>query len=298
MESRRPSRRASARTLLAAGLAILGVAGCRGGGPGEGETPDSTSAGRSPAAPAVRYLTAVAFAASDTSLGLLLRLDQATGPGRLVRSYRGWLGDASGWSAVLALDDTLPVPAAGWRVLPGGSLRVRVTGTGDVSAYRIATPGGPVTLELGSAVSAWTAADSGRVALRRALLGSRGDTLPGLALLRRTSAPREDGRTALDGFLMLALSDSQGIVADLPAGGRGTARARGRLDGRAGPWDSVAVALPGDEAGAVHLPDGTFVVDLAAVAGEGEAPGTLLRGRTLAGPGRVVHGLLVPAGGG
>lgn len=297
MESRRPSPRRSGRTLLAAVLVLLAASACGGGGPDESEAADSASSGRSAAAPSVRYLTAVAFAASDTSLGLLLELEQTTGPGRLGRSYRGWLGDASGWSVVLALDDTLPVPAAAWRVLPGGSMRVRVAGGGEVSAYRIAAPGGPVTLEIGPAVSAWTSADSARSGLRRALLTTRGDSLPGLALVRRASAPGQGGRPTLDGFLMLALSDSQGIVTDLPAGGRGSVRAHGRLAGRAGPWDSVAVALPGDEAGAVHLPNGTFAVDIAPIAVGDGVPGALVRGRTLEGPGRVVRGLLVPAGG-
>lgn len=285
------------RRLLAAVLAIVAAAcgepGRNGGGASDERAPTGRSEVSQP--PEARYLTTVAFTALDSGPALLLRLEQEAGPGRLERSYRGWLGAGGRWSSVLSLQDTIPVPGAGWRVLPGGPLRVRVGRGGEVSGLRLAAREGPVALELGPAVATWTVADSGRAGLRRSLLRIGPDSFSGLALLRRTASARSASGPPLDGrgFLFLALSDSEGLVAPLPTGDRTGGRAHGRLDGRTGPWDSVAVVLPtGSEAGAVRLPDGTFAVDLQ-VLDDGVAPAAELRGRILGGSARTVRGLLV-----
>lgn len=242
-----------------------------------------------------RYLTTVAFAASDSDVGLLLRLEQSTGGGRLRRRYQGWHRGPAGWTSVLSLRDTVPVPRARWRVLPGGPLRLVAARGGEIAAYRLRSGLRDVVLELGGVASSWPSPTGQRERLRRARLRSGPDTVAGLAVVRRTARPLDgaapDGE---DGFLLLALSAEEGLVVTLPGDDAGTTSAHGRVGERPGPWDSVSVTLPdGAAAGRVVLRDGSLEVELEALDEASDAPVRALRGRTVTGEERTVRGLLV-----
>ncbi len=242
-----------------------------------------------------RYLTTVAFAASDSDVGLLLRLEQSTGGGGLRRRYRGWLHGPAGWTSVLSLRDTVPVPRARWRVLPGGPLRLVAARGGEIAAYRLRSGLRDVVLEVGGVASSWPSPTGQRERLRRARVRSGPDTVSGLAVVRRTAHPLDaappDGE---DGFLLLALSAEEGLVVTLPVDEAGTTTAHGRVGERSGPWDSVSVVLPdGAAAGRVRPRDGSFEIELEAIDEASDAPVRAFRGRTVAGEERAVRGLLV-----
>lgn len=280
--------------LLTVGAA-LPAAGC-----GEEPAPARTEAAvaadsADPRTTEARYGTTVGFASPDSDVGLLLRFEQTTAPGRLVRRYEGWLHRDAGWRSVLSLADTLPVPRARWRILPGGSLRLEAATGGEIEAYRLSSGGTSVVLEMGETASSWPSPTGQRDRLRRARLLAGGDTVDGLAVVRRSAHPLADespdpGR----GFLLLAVSAGEGLVVTLPEGGSGAAAAHGRIGDRTGPWDSVAVELPEDgEPGAVRLADGSLEVELEAPGGEAGARPGLLRGRLAGADPRPVRGLLV-----
>ena len=279
---------------------LLAAAGCA-----DEPAPESRGAPEREAAPRpasdetpARYRTTVAFAAVDTSLGLVVRFVQTTGPGSLHRTYRGWIGAPDGWSPVLALEDTVPVPRARWRVLPGGPLRLEAGAGGEIDAYRLRTPDGGLTLRLGAQVTSWPSPTGQRDRLRRATLRVAGDTLAGMTVVRRTARPLDDVAPSPEGgLIVLAGADGGGLAVILPAGDA-PATAHGRLGAEDARWDSVAVSLPAEaEPGRLSTGDGGFSLELRlASRGDrtGDAPGRLLTGR---GSGAPIRGLLLPAGG-
>lgn len=293
------SLRSVLRPALVVAACPLVAAGC-----GEEAAPDGRGAperaGDSRPAPdetPARYRTTVAFAAADSSLGLLLRFVQTTGSGALHRRYRGWLGTPDGWSPVLALEDTLPVSRARWRILPGGPLRLEAAAGGEIDGYRLRTPGGTIALRLGEQLSSWPSPTGQRERLRMASLRVGGDTLGGVAVVRRTARPLGDASPPLDeSFLVVAGTDGDGLAVTLPEGT--SAAAHGRLGAEAVPWDSVSVSLPsGAESGRLGTGDDDLAFELRLVSKEpvlDDAPARLLTG---SGAGRTIRGLLVPAGG-
>lgn len=246
-----------------------------------------------------RYLTTVAYAAPDADVSLLLRFEQSTGEGRLRRRYRGWLHGPAGWTSVLSLRDTVPVPRARWRVLPGGPLRLVAARGGEIAAYRLRSGLRDVVLELGGIASSWPSPTGQRERLRRARLRSGPDTVAGLAVVRRTAHPLDGAPPdEEDGFLLLALSAEEGLVVTLPGDEAGTTTAHGRIGERSGPWDSVSVILPeGAAAGRLRLRDGSLEIELEALDEASDVPVRALRGRIVTGEERAVRGLLVRARG-
>ena len=284
--------------LAAAGLLV--AAGCAEEPAPDGRgAPERQVASRpAPEETPARYRTTVAFAAADSSVGLVLRFVQTTASGSLRRRYRGWIGASDGWSSVLALEDTLPVPRARWRVLPAGPLRLEAGAGGEIDGYRLRTPGGAITLRLGTQITSWPSPTGQRDRLRRAALRVAGDTLDGFAVVRRTARPLDDVAPAPAGsLLLLAGVDGGGLAVILP-GGTAPPAAHGRLGAEAVPWDSVALSLPaGAEAGRLSTGDGAVSFELRLVR-EGtrvdDAPARLLTGT---GAGGSIRGLLLPAGG-
>lgn len=290
--------RPGGRAAVLAACAALAAAGC-GEEPAErlpetGTSQAADSAAASATTPA-RYVTTVAFASPDSAAGLLLRLEQTTGPGSLRRRYEGWLLSARRWRSVLSLSDTVPVPRARWRVLPGGGLRLEVATGGEITAYRLRSGELDVRLELGELSSSWPSPTGQRERLRRARLRAGDDTFVGLAVVRRSALPM-DGESpgASPGFLLLAISDREGLVVTLPHDGPGPAVAYGRIADRVGPWDSISVELPEAAAGgSVRLAGGSIEIGLEPLGRETGGAVLAVRGSTVGPDRRPVRGLLV-----
>lgn len=290
--------RPGGRAAVLAACAALAAAGC-GEEPAErlpetGTSRAADSAAAEATTPA-RYVTTVAFASPDSAAGLLLRLEQTTGPGSLRRRYEGWLLSARRWRSVLSLSDTVPVPRARWRVLPGGGLRLEVATGGEISAYRIRSGELDVRLELGELSSSWPSPTGQRERLRRARLRAGVDTVAGLAVVRRSALPMDgESPVASPGFLLLAISGREGLVVTLPHEDPGPAVAYGRIGDRIGPWDSISVELPEAAAGgSVRLADGSIEIELEPLGGETGGPVLAVRGAAVGPDRRPIRGLLV-----
>lgn len=288
------------RTAGAAAALVACLAGWAAGCGSEPErdasrrAPDEAPAPPSPAGTAALYRTTVAFAAPDTTLALLLRFRQTSSAETLTRRYRGWIGGAGTWEPLLALDDTLPVGRARWRVLPGGPLRLEAAPGGEITVYRLRRPGGAAVLELGDQLASWPSATGQRERLRRARMRLGGDTVPGVAVVRRSAhALPEEPADAEGPFLLLALEDGNGLVVVVPA--EGPAAAHGGLEEGAATWDSVALELPTAGApGRLRSGDGGLSIVLAPLAGDEDDPARSVSGVAGDPARRPVRGLLVP----
>lgn len=242
-------------------LLLAALVACGGDSDANGEArrvPEPGDASPSPVT-AARYLTEVAFVPFDREAGpaAYLRLAQDVTAGRLALDYRGWRRDADGWSRLLSAADTLPVPRAGWRVLPAGPLRVVAGDGGRLGALTVRGAAGPLRLEPDSALADWT----GPTGQRERLLDGRrvgpDATAAGLVVERRRARPLEaplQGRHS--GFLLLTTGEGDGLLVLLQApSDPGATRpdsatvAYGRLDGTVGAWNRVRLdaAASGDD---------------------------------------------------
>lgn len=220
--------------------------------------PEPGDASPSPVTSA-RYLTEFAFVPFGGQAGpaAYLRLAQDVTAERLALDYRGWSGDTAGWRALLADADTLPVPRAGWRVVPTGSLRIVAGEGGRLRALTVREGAARLRVEPDSTLLGWTGPTGQR---ERLLLGRRvgpDATARGLVVERRRASPREaplPGRPS--GFLLLTTPEDDGLLVLLQATSDPEATspdsattAYGRLDGTVGAWDRVrlAVADAGEE---------------------------------------------------
>lgn len=244
--------------------ALLGaVALACGGEAGTGDdgrrVPEPGDASPSPVT-AARYLTEMAFVpfAPDAGPAAYLRLGQDVTSERLALDYRGWGRGADGWRQVLADADTLPVPRAGWRIVPTGSLRVMAGESGRLRALTVREGRGRLRVEPDSTLLTWTGPTGQR---ERLLLGRRvgPDTAAaGLVVERRRAWPREaplPGRPS--GFLLLTTPEEDGLLvllqtpADPDAAVPDSATAAyGRLDGTVGAWDRARLTPTGGDDGA------------------------------------------------
>lgn len=286
------------RLVLPALLGALALA-C-GGEPGTGDearrVPEPGDASPSPVT-AARYLTEMAFVPFAPGAGpaAYLRLAQDVTSDRLALDYRGWGRDEDGWRRILADADTLPVPRAGWRIVPSRSLRVVAGEGGRLRALTVREGPDRLRVEPDSTLLAWTGPTGQR---ERLLLGRRvgPDTASdGLVVERRRAWPREaplPGRPS--GFLLITTPEEDGLLvllqatADPDAAAPDSATAAyGRLDGTVGAWDRVRLTPTGADDGPrswrLTLPRVQLQGELEQVgpaverAGEGAAGGPVLR---------------------
>lgn len=243
------------RRLVPALLSVLLACGGDAGSGSEGrrvpEPGDATPTSVTPA----RYLTELAFVPFDAGGGpsAYLRLAQDVTSERLALEYRGWTHGADGWRLALSAADTLPVPRAGWRVVPTASLRVVAGDGGRLGALTVVTDTARFRLEPDSTLVGWTGPTGQRERLMLARRTAPGGTAPGLIVERRRAWPREaplPGRPS--GFLLLTTGEADGLLVLLqaPADPGSTAPdsatvAYGRLDGTVGSWDRARLEAAG-----------------------------------------------------
>jgi hypothetical protein len=203
---------------VAASLALLLVA-CDG-------TPERPSSARGPRdappssepPPLAVYQTSLTYVGFGPDPALLhLRLENRTEPGELLLDYRGWAAAAEGWTPVLDVTDSVPVPRAAWRPLPVGPLRLRVGEGARLATVVLDLPGSPVRIEAGPELSTWSGTTGRRESLRTALL-ERGDRQEaGLLLQRQRARPADQppGDRSLQVFLVTdSLGDALVLLRD------------------------------------------------------------------------------------
>lgn len=293
--------------LLAATL--IGAAAC-----GEEPAPEDTrrqirepedEAGSS-VAPA-RYRSEVAFVSFEAGgPSVYLRLEQTARFERLERSYRAWTIEDGGPRVLLSVVDTLPVPRAGWRVLPAAGLRVVAGEDGRIRTLTLGDAAPALRLSVDSTLAEWSGATGQRerLAAGRAVRG--GDTVPGIVLQRRQARPLEEaGRGGDAGFLLVAGAPDVGAAVLLSAGGESdtTAAVHGLYGGSVRSWSGARLERSGDgrpPAWEVRVGDGGFVLDLPAPVPDttaGDAVPAAVEGTLrLEGGSRSVAGLIVVGG--
>lgn len=242
------------RTAVIAGIlpALLALGACRGEG---GSTPDRAEEAVEPADAAdavtpARYLTGFAFTGTVSgSTRLYLELVNETSDSALAREYRGWIaaGD-EGWAELLFLRDTVPVPRAAWRVLPGAGLRVLVGDGSELVGLAYSDSARRIRLQPSRAVAEWTGPTGQRELLALATLERDSVSEPGLLYFRRAArtagAPADPAADRL--FL---IGDTRGngfLIAGTDADTAGSAFAWGWLRGTRSRWRDVELR-PADE---------------------------------------------------
>jgi len=110
----------------------------------------------SPVTPA-RYVTDVTFVGfGGGSPAAVLRFRHDVSSSRLARRYRIWVLGEHGWAMALSVRDSLPVPRAGWRILPGHGLRVVAAGGGELGGLVLRDSSAAFSLRPGRVLDEWT----------------------------------------------------------------------------------------------------------------------------------------------
>ena len=143
------------------------------------------------------YLTSLTFVGFRSPPSLAhIRFENRTDGDRLTLSYEGWVAGRDEWTPVLAVQDTLPVPRAAWRVVPVGPARIRVGDGAQIESLTLPLDSALMRLEALDAISAWSSTTGQRETLRSAELSVGGFSEPGLLLQQRRArildAPRPD----------------------------------------------------------------------------------------------------------
>lgn len=230
-------------------LSLLACGGDAGGGSEGRRVPEPGDASPSPVT-AARYLTEMAFVpfGPDAGPAAYFRLAQDVTAERLALDYRGWTRDEpGGWRALLSAGDTLPVPRAGWRVVPAGPLRVVAGDGGRLGALVVRDPAGSLRVEPDSTLADWTGPTGQRERLLEARRVGPDGTAEGLVVERRRARPLD--APLLDrpsGFLLLTTGEGDGLLILLQASAGPDAvsadsatAAYGRLDGTLGAWSGI-----------------------------------------------------------
>lgn len=201
--------------------------------------------------PRAGYLTSLTFVGFETSPSLVhLRFENEADQNRLALSYQGWVAGRSEWSALLEVEDTIPVARAAWRVVPTPGMRLRIGRGAEIEAVRLPVDGTPLRLEALDVISSWSSSTGQRETLRSAelLLGPGAEA--GLLLQRRRARSLETERTIMptqafvitdtvgDGLIILR----NRISPDAPA------TAWGWIDGQRIEWsDALLLSLAASE---------------------------------------------------
>ncbi len=190
-----------------------------------------------------RYLTHLAFAGSDGRL-FYGSFDQTAELGQLTRSYGAWRGDEESWRALLDTQDTLPVPRAGWRLLPDRDMQVRVGDAGQIVslAFQVedaAEVRSEVRLRVGEEISTWTGPTGQRESLGMAVFDADGASSLGVLFFRRAARALGIPGT-VDPSRTFVLADSLGNAMVIHAGSdQAPSVAHAWLHGVASSWDGL-----------------------------------------------------------
>lgn len=270
---------------LAIGLALAnGACGEPPPIPESTDVPQPTDARVGPPA-AARYLTTYAFASATGGAALYATFTNETAGAGLQRSYAAWLSGEGSWTRLLRVRDTLPVPRAGWRILPTDSLGILVGDGAQIVGLRFLPGADGAYLHLGDEIAAWTGATGQAQALYLAGLETGGELSAGFVFFHRAArplgsppAPSADRVFLLADTLGNALLIEASIQPDEPA------VARTWLHGTPGSWSDVTLeptysdsseAVAEDPGGAGVDPDSArpptgwlFVIPQADLSGE------------------------------
>jgi len=198
---------------------------------------DTVDTAAEPIAPA-RYLTNFMFAGADRT-AFFGKFDQTTNQRALLRTYDAWWAGSDGWTELLRLRDTLPVPRAAWRVLPATAMQVQVGDAREVVALTFPAPSGRVELRANADASVWTGPTGQRESIGFATLVAGGEAASGILFFRRAARalqfPGDPGEGR--GFVM-ADSAGNGLLIETDRSDE-PAVARTWFDGAVASWDSV-----------------------------------------------------------
>jgi hypothetical protein len=161
-----------------------------------------------------RYLTTLAFAGAGTSAHqLYVRLANYASETALRREYGAWLADASGWTRMLDVRDTLPVPRAAWRILPSEQLRVMVGNDAELSGLLFRGADQRAQLTPTGVVAEWTGLTGQRARLGLASLDLVDASDAGLLFFRRAArAASAEATDLIERVFLLADSLGNGVL--------------------------------------------------------------------------------------
>ena len=243
---------------------------------GSDPRPDTLGEPDSDVAPA-RYLSHYLFAGIDGS-GLFASFDQTTDEGTLTRVYDAWWSGPEGWTELIRVRDTLPIPRAAWRILPAPGMAVQVGDGREVVGLAFASAAGGVDLHATGEVAVWTGPTGQRESVGPAGLEARGETAGGILFFRRAARalqfPGSSG--ASRGFL---LADSVGNALLIETDEEdGTTVARTWLHGSVEQWSVVSLEADPTPANAparrwrFEIPDAALSGTIRAIASPAAGP--------------------------
>lgn len=209
--------------------------------PESADVPELTAA--RPGVPAAaRYLTTYAFASAGGDAAFYAAFTNETGGSRLQRDYAAWLSSEGSWTRLLGVRDTLPVPRAGWRLLPTDSLGILVGDGAQVVGLRFRTGEDEVYLRLGTEIAAWTAATGQLQALYLAGLETAAGPRAGFVFFHRAVRPLgSPGTPSADRVFLLADTLGNALLIEASVQPGEPAVARTWLHGMPGSWSDVTL---------------------------------------------------------
>lgn len=173
---------------------------------------DSADGGIGAPTPA-RYVTTVLFvgAAREPSR-LYARFTNHTSETSLARDYGAWLSSTDGWSRLVTVRDTLPLPRADWRILPGPELTVLVGDGAEFFGLGFSSEP-PRRLLPGGVIADWTGLTGQRAWLGLGALEAGSELEEGLMFFRRAARPASAPQSSqMDRILLLADSLGNGLL--------------------------------------------------------------------------------------
>lgn len=199
-----------------------------------------------------RYLSGFAFVGTvPGGSRLYFELVNETSSADLGRDYRSWMAEGERWSEMLDLRDTLPLPRAAWRVLPGPGLQVLVGDRVDVPGLIVRDSLRRLRLLPGGVIAEWTGPTGQRELLALASLERDTVAEPGLLFFRRAArtatAPEDPG---YDRILLVADTQGNGLLVTQAGPPGAPARpgvAWGWLDGVRSRWSDATLHQRGPE---------------------------------------------------
>lgn len=210
--------------------------------------PNSLGEPDSEVAPA-RYLSHYLFAGVDGS-GLFASFEQTTDEGSLARVYDAWWSGPEGWTELVSLRDTLPVPRAAWRVLPAAGMDVRVGDAREVVGFGFPAPDGGIELHAADEAAVWTGPTGQRESVSPASLDAGGESVGGILFFRRAArALQFAGNPGSSRGFLLADSAGNALLIETDEED-GTAVARTWLHGSVEQWSVVTLEADSTAAGA------------------------------------------------
>jgi hypothetical protein len=243
----------------------------------------------------VTDLAFAGFAAAAPSA--LLRFRNDVSAGSLARRYRVWVGRGGRWDTALSVSDSLPVPRAAWRILPGHGLRVLAASGGELAGLVLRGQGTAFQIEPGKVLDEWTSPTGQRSRLLLASWAEGDEPATGLLFERREARPFEapPPRTLEEAFLATDAAGN-GVLVLRDAGDENPDRAATTvytwLDGREARWPESRMdvrAAPGGSGWSIRIAEAGL--DLSLTYGPRVVDDTVVADTTSGGAGVRLHAL-------